>query len=167
MSAGCGHSGCDHVEKALGRARGAGLRITKGLQAVLQLLHHERGQMGAPEIHARLRQMGESSGIPTVYRICDNLVAAGVLARQFAADGSMRYYLCLRCDSGHHHHFECRSCGKIFEIESCPVNAWAEQLQREMGFCVETHQLELRGLCSACDRGSAKTLPADCQRITI
>jgi len=48
---------------------------------------------------------------------------------------------------GHHHHFHCRACHRVFEVEGCVrgVNAIAPA-----GFTVEDHEIVLRGVCAQC-----------------
>lgn len=159
MSKGLCADCCGHEQSALSRAREAGLRITKGMQAVVTLLHGNRSQLSATEIHALLQAKGGGQGLPTVYRICDNLVDAGVLARQFATDGTMQYCLCMHPGVGHHHHFVCRACKQVYEIEECPVEEWAHSLRKNYGLVLETHLLELQGLCTACYQSSLKISP--------
>ena len=48
---------------------------------------------------------------------------------------------------GHHHHFQCRSCSKVFDVHACPGNL--SQLAPQ-GFTVEDHELTLYGRCSEC-----------------
>jgi len=54
---------------------------------------------------------------------------------------------------GHHHHFLCRTCNKLFEVEVCP-----RDLARDLpaGYTLEGHDILLRGLCDDC---SAKREP--------
>ena len=55
---------------------------------------------------------------------------------------------------GHHHHFCCRACHRVFELETCPVGIPAGTVLQG-GFQVEDHHLTLYGLCAACLGSSA------------
>ena len=47
----------------------------------------------------------------------------------------------------HHHHFHCRACDRVFELEGCP-----EGLRGLIptGFSLESHEVVLYGRCAAC-----------------
>jgi Fur family transcriptional regulator, ferric uptake regulator len=50
-------------------------------------------------------------------------------------------------EHGHHHHFQCRQCQRVFDVHACPGD-----LSRlaPTGFTVEDHDLTLYGRCSDC-----------------
>ncbi|MCA9418695.1 MAG: transcriptional repressor, partial [Candidatus Omnitrophica bacterium] len=47
----------------------------------------------------------------------------------------------------HHHHFVCRVCGRVFDIEGCPGQIEA---MTPKGFLVEDHEIFLYGRCEEC-----------------
>ena len=48
---------------------------------------------------------------------------------------------------GHHHHFQCSACERVFDVHACPGN-----LARlaPPGFSVDRHELTLYGRCAEC-----------------
>jgi len=48
---------------------------------------------------------------------------------------------------GHHHHFQCTACERVFDVHACPGN-----LARlaPPGFSVDRHELTLYGRCAEC-----------------
>jgi Fur family ferric uptake transcriptional regulator len=50
-------------------------------------------------------------------------------------------------DKEHHHHFHCRRCDKVFEIEDCPGSL---RHLAPAGFQAERHEIILYGLCAGC-----------------
>jgi Fur family ferric uptake transcriptional regulator len=52
-----------------------------------------------------------------------------------------------RSGIGHHHHFRCRSCARVFEIHGCPGDL--RELTPE-GFRLESHDVTLYGQCARC-----------------
>lgn len=51
----------------------------------------------------------------------------------------------------HHHHISCLKCGKIVAItEEDKIEQLIENLAAKHGFVAQNHQLEIRGLCPAC-----------------
>lgn len=53
----------------------------------------------------------------------------------------------------HHHHFSCINCGKVIVLEKNPIlEREIEQLSNRQSFKPLDHQLEIRGLCSDCNK---------------
>lgn len=51
----------------------------------------------------------------------------------------------------HHHHMSCVNCGKVWDLSESPViETQISQLAKEKNFKPMDHQLEIRGLCKAC-----------------
>jgi len=90
-------------------------------------------------------------GIATIYRNLKTLVDKGVLKTvSLPGESSLLYEL---CGKAHHHHFHCRGCHQVFEVEGCPGNI--EPLVPK-GFELEDHEVVLYGLCSACRKPRKK-----------
>lgn len=54
----------------------------------------------------------------------------------------------------HHHHISCTNCGKIVAItDETKIEQLIHNIARKHGFTPQTHQLEIRGLCTACQKG--------------
>lgn len=83
-------------------------------------------------------------GIATVYRTINALVESGWLNAVELPGDAPRYE---RAGTGHHHHFQCRSCSGVFEIRGCPGD-----LSRltPAGFILEAHEVVLYGQCQRC-----------------
>jgi Fur family ferric uptake transcriptional regulator len=101
----------------------------------------------AQEVHAALRESGDSIGLATVYRTLAQLAEAGEIDCIRTPDGQAAYR---RCSSGHHHHLICRGCGRAVEISPPSFEAWADRVAAENGFTQIDHELELFGRCAAC-----------------
>jgi Fur family ferric uptake transcriptional regulator len=82
--------------------------------------------------------------IATVYRNIGALVEDKWLTPVELPGESTRYEV---AGKGHHHHFQCGSCGKVFELEGCSVQV-KPKLPR--GFRVTGHEFFLYGMCSEC-----------------
>jgi len=83
-------------------------------------------------------------GIATVYRNINTLVEAGWL-RVVELPGSPNRYE--TAGRSHHHHFHCRQCDGVFEVESCPGGFAG---LAPIGYRVDGHELILYGVCRSC-----------------
>ena len=86
-------------------------------------------------------------GIATVYRSLKLLLEAAEV-RLVELPGEVARYESLR-HAEHHHHFQCRHCGRVFDVHGC-----AEDFARlaPKGFAVESHELTLYGACADCSK---------------
>ena len=122
-------------------------RTTRQRSALVALLDELDGFRSAQDLHALLRERGDSVGLATVYRALQALVDEGQLDVLRAADGEASYR---RCSPVHHHHLVCRTCGRTVEVADPPVERWAARMAAEHGFTEVQHQVEVFGTCAAC-----------------
>lgn len=87
----------------------------------------------------------------TVFRSLDVLTDLGVVERLDLPTGEHAF---VRCDPAHHHHIVCSTCGRSTEVDDNGLEAVAAAIERQSGYRVDTHRLELFGQCPAC-RASA------------
>lgn len=80
----------------------------------------------------------------TVYRNLKLLVDAGELSPVSLPGESPRYESTAH---GHHHHFQCTTCRRVFEVHDCPGDM---ARLAPKGFTVESHELTLYGRCKEC-----------------
>jgi Fur family transcriptional regulator, ferric uptake regulator len=53
----------------------------------------------------------------------------------------------------HHHHLSCMKCGAVIALpEDATLEARLQKLAKAKGFMPQHHQLEIRGLCPACQK---------------
>jgi Fur family ferric uptake transcriptional regulator len=94
-------------------------------------------------------------GIATVYRTLKGLADEGWLVRVELPGMPDRFE---RSGKGHHHHFHCRGCGKVFEVDDCLE---AIRLLPPTGFVVEDHEVVFYGRCPACVKESRRASGAE------
>jgi Fur family ferric uptake transcriptional regulator len=83
-------------------------------------------------------------GLATVYRNLKALVDEGAIQAVTLPGEAARYEI---ADPGHHHHFRCDVCQRVFDVHQCPGD-----LARlaPPGFIVDRHEITLYGRCSDC-----------------
>ena len=119
-------------------------RSTRQRQAIASVLTSAERPLTPPEILAAAQVSQPGLGIATVYRALRDGQAAGEI-RMVEVPGGMVHYE--PAHQGHHHHFHCTDCGKLYEVHGCPGD-----LARlaPPGFTVTGHEITLSGICAAC-----------------
>ena len=126
------------------------VRRTPQRRAILRALHDAPGPLTPQEVHLRARTDHPGLGLATVYRNLARLEEDAAVVAVHLPNEVTRFEPAGR---GHHHHFRCRGCGRVFELhDACPVGP-LEGVTLPGGFTVEDHELTLYGRCAAC-RGS-------------
>lgn len=102
-------------------------------QEILELAQHQVAELG----------------IATVYRNIKLLQEAGEIHVVELPGETPRFE---SAHHGHHHHFQCRSCQRVFDVHGCHEDfaRWAPA-----GFAVDAHELTLYGRCADCTRKAA------------
>lgn len=105
----------------------------------------EAGRPLAPQQILTLAQQSlPRLGLATVYRTLKALADEGWLVPVELPGAVLHYEI---AGQGHHHHFHCRVCDGVFEVEGCPPRI--EQLTPR-GFKLEQHEIVLYGICAGC-----------------
>jgi len=131
---------------------------TKAQRAVLDVLADTGTFLSAQDIHGRLRATGSAVGLTSVYRAVQALADDGsvdVLRRE-GGESTFR-----RCDTrSHHHHLVCRRCGATVEVEAPGLERWLAAIARTHRYDVESHLLEVVGVCPRCTTDERAEPPA-------
>jgi Fur family ferric uptake transcriptional regulator len=119
-------------------------RQTRQRAAIAGVFHFQGGPLSAAEVLAAARRESPGLGAATVYRALAAMLQDGSLTAVHLPGHAPRFEL---SGKAHHHHFHCRACGKVFELEGCAAGV---QALAPAGFRVDHHEIVLTGLCAAC-----------------
>jgi Fur family ferric uptake transcriptional regulator len=119
-------------------------RSTKQREAIRQALQAADRPLLASEVLVLAQQTVPSLGIATVYRTIKALVEQESLQVVELPGENPRFEFA----HGHHHHFCCKACGKVFDVHACPGDFSGLV---PPGFEVSDHELTLYGRCAECD----------------
>jgi Fe2+ or Zn2+ uptake regulation protein len=125
------------------------LKITHRRKATINIFMISGSCMGPYDVYEKLKKKLPIIGLPTVYRILAEFRNAGILVQSLSEDRRLRYALCT-LPHQHHHHFTCRKCRKVEEVEFCNFKGVSSFIENKLNAKVEAHQLQIEGLCSEC-----------------
>jgi Fur family ferric uptake transcriptional regulator len=119
-------------------------RDTQQRRAIRQAFREAGRPLSPQEVLEVAGPQSPGLGVATVYRTVKGLVEQGWLATVALPGEPPRYEV---AGKEHHHHFHCRGCGRVFELEGCPG-----ELARmtPAGFVLENHEVVLYGRCAGC-----------------
>lgn len=124
-------------------------RATRQRWAISEALMRADRPLLPEEVLDAARRIVPGLALATVYRNL-RLLADDRQIRLVQLPGESTRYE--RADQGHHHHFQCRICDRVFDVPACPGNLAA---LAPSGFTVEDHELTLYGTCGDCGRSRA------------
>jgi len=127
---------------------GGGRRMTRARRTVGELIGRQQGCFTAADLldEARSRQM--PIGRATVFRTLDLLAEEGALERVDMPAGDHAYVVCE--PEQHHHHVVCRRCGRSTEVSDSGLAEVVRSVGQQSGYRIDSHRLELFGLCPQC-----------------
>jgi len=121
-------------------------RKTSQRQAIKDAIRDADRPLTPGEVLKAARGAVPSMGMATVYRALKSFTEEGWLEPVEIPGEPPRYEV---AGKPHHHHFYCRTCERVYEVQGCPGNLKAIAPE---GFRLEGHEVLLYGLCEPCAR---------------
>ncbi len=121
-------------------------RDTQQRDAICKALVNSGRPLSVNEVFELAQSKVAGLGIATVYRNLKSLQSEGQIVQIDLPGQPPRWEV---APEYHHHHFLCRTCDKVFELQGC-----LEGLKHLLpaGYTLEEHDILLRGQCNACTR---------------
>ncbi|MCD0157606.1 MULTISPECIES: Fur family transcriptional regulator [unclassified Deinococcus] len=120
-------------------------RSTRQRDVITRIMQAAQGPLAVADVLDRARSDLPGLGIATVYRTLKLLTEQGRI-HPVTLDGETLYEA---SGQGHHHHFSCQDCGRVFTLHTCPV-ALPSGTVYPGGFIVRAHEVTLYGQCPDC-----------------
>lgn len=137
----------DQVEHMAETIVQQGYRLTASRRIVIECLVESGGHISADDLAIRVRETAPNVGRMTVFRTLDLLSGLGLVRPIYQGTGAAHYVL---MTEGSHHHLICTRCHRVIDFDQCDSGDLAERLGRQFGFEVQSHLLEVYGLCERC-----------------
>jgi Fur family ferric uptake transcriptional regulator len=119
-------------------------RNTNQRRAIRDVIEAAGRPLSPNEILDAAKPTVPSLGIATVYRTLKVMVSDGWLSVVDLPGQAPRYEV---NGKGHHHHFHCKKCGRVYEIKGCDRNL---HHLTPPGFELTGHEIFLFGHCKDC-----------------
>ena len=126
----------------------AGYQTTPHRRLMAELVAGSRGHFSAADLQDRARQRRAKVGRATIFRALELLTSLHVVERLDLPNRSHAYVLC--DPDEHHHHLVCSRCGRSVDVADGELARLVDEIGRRNGYRIETHRLELFGICPLC-----------------
>jgi len=122
-------------------------RKTNQRAAIQEVFRDNDRPLSVEEVLRAGRKSVETLNQATVYRNLKTLTEEGWLKKINTPELGVLYEV---AGKKHHHHFQCRSCDRVYEVEGCAFNDRRPLSGLPPGFVTESHEIFLFGICASC-----------------
>ena len=126
--------------------RKSGHRATSQRIGVYEALWKAGSHPNVSDIHKYASKTDPTISLATVYKNLQLFSEIGLVREMGFRDGSTRY----DPDVNFHINLVCNKCGRIEDFDCVSFEEIAPNLRQRAGFEAQSHNFEVRGLCSRC-----------------
>jgi Fur family ferric uptake transcriptional regulator len=134
-------------EEIMQKISATGHKVTESRRVVVELALKRESPFSAADLYEDIKRLAPSVGRATVFRTLDLLSGMQLLEKVHLGEGCHSYVV---CQTRHHHHLICNSCGRTVDFEDCQLNELMQELARQTEFSIKGHRLEVFGHCRSC-----------------
>jgi Fur family transcriptional regulator, ferric uptake regulator len=124
-----------------------GCRLTAPRRAVVETIEENMQALTPFEVYQAARKRCPGLGLVSVYRTLEILEQLGLVQRVHQTKGCQAF---VRSGDGHQHLLVCHNCGKFILFEGDKLESLFHLLSNDTGFLIESHWLQVFGLCENC-----------------
>ena len=125
-----------------------GLKSTRQRDVILDSFLSSKRHTSIEELYRKVRARHPGIGYATVCRTLKLFAQSGIAHEIHFGDRQTRYDHI--SEGEHHDHLVCTGCGMIAEFENKTIEDLQNAVAESHGFTINSHKLELYGLCSKC-----------------
>lgn len=130
----------------------AGYFVTEPRRVVAEMVADRDSHFTANELVGEAKRGRLGVGRATVFRALELFEQLGLVERLDLPNGEHAYVV---CQPAHHHHVICTSCGRSAEVGDLGMGSIAEEVESQTGFTIDSHRVEIYGLCPDCRASGA------------
>ena len=130
------------------------MRMTRQRKILLDIISKAGMPLSAEEIMNRAHAFDASLALSTVYRNLEKMLELDLCQQTRFQDGLARYE---RTSQVHHHYLICTECNQRQVIHACPLHQIQHEIESATGYSITDHQINLYGLCPACQKKASHT----------
>ena len=131
----------------------SGRFVTGPRRVVAEMLADRDEHFTALELVREAKQRRLPVGRATVFRALELFEELGLVERLDLPNGVHAYVV---CQPAHHHHVVCTGCGRTAEVSDLGLDSIASEVEESTGFTLDSHRIELYGLCPECRAAADK-----------
>ena len=135
----------NYLDENVPRTRFRARRRTRQRSVIQRVLLEANRPLSPQDILVAAQAKAPGLGIATVYRTIHTMLTEGTLVAVGIPGEAARYE---SAGKEHHHHFQCRECDGVFDVQGCPTDDFVKLAPK--GFRLESHQVVLYGVCPPC-----------------
>ncbi|MGF7185231.1 Fur family peroxide stress response transcriptional regulator [Desulfitispora alkaliphila] len=141
------------LEEVYKRFKERGIRLTPQRRVILEYLKTCPNHPTAEEIYHYIKGRLSRVSLGTVYNTLHMLKETKVIQELSFGDLSSRYDGCPE----NHYHITCEKCGKVVDFNRPLFNQIEAEAEQKTDFVINTHRLELYGVCRDCQAVGSET----------
>ncbi len=138
----------ENLKQALTILKQRGIRMTPQRHAILAYLYYMDRHPSADDIYKALADNFPNMSVATVYNNLKVFKEAKLINELTFGDDSSRF----EANKSIHYHVVCHRCGYIENLEYPCVTDIEELAEKKTGFRIDTHRVEVLGLCEGCQK---------------
>src|SRR5215216_3788706 len=124
-----------------------GYRLTAARRAVVDVIQKSKYALTPVQVFDSARKKYTALGLVSVYRTLEKLEELGLVQRVHQPQGCQAF---ITAGEGHQHLLLCHQCGEVTLFEGDDLDVLIRSTERNTGYKITNHWLQLFGLCENC-----------------
>ncbi len=124
------------------------LKSSHSRNIILKIFLNSTQHLTSEELYNLTKGKIPNIGMATIYRTLKLFCDCGIASELHFSKGKSRYEPLFNIK--HHDHLICKNCGQVIEVCDDEIERLQESLSEKHNFMMESHKLEIYGLCKEC-----------------
>lgn len=120
---------------------------TKQKDLILNVIKNQKHEFTIKDIY---KELNESVGLTTIYRLVDKLIDENVLDKYISRDNITYYQYLKECDEENHFYLKCDRCGNLVHIDCDCVGDLSNHILQKHKFKPNKEHIIINGVCEKC-----------------